>query len=169
MARRIGRIVTITALVLIVVTGIVVGTLFAVGVLGKKSGGSPPSGSYNVGGNCEEMPTVNSFNRLESGPLGSSGLFRLSFSPIFGNCIAPKTWMYYYTLTNNRGQSGQTGIEFKPTAGQSFIDIPMDLPYNDPSSPVKSVSGEIWLQTVNANGTGDLLTSNKLPYVFIIN
>lgn len=50
MARKWGRIVSITALVVIVITGIVVGVLFAVGVLHThKSSGTSPTPTNNSG------------------------------------------------------------------------------------------------------------------------
>lgn len=177
MARRLTKIVIISILVLIVLTGIVVGVLFATGVLGKKPGShssspvppgpgpSPPTppGPFNPVLNCDQMPSVSSFNRQQS-----DGSYILTFSPIAENCVQSKTW--YYAIQGTGLPMGYTSsilVQFNPSAGQSSINIPKDsLPTDDPHSPVKAVTGLIWLRSVNANGTGDLQQSNQLPFTF---
>jgi hypothetical protein len=81
--------------------------------------------------------------------------------------------MWYYTY-NGYGPNGihissESGQTFKPISEQSFQDISFDLPYDNPNGPIRGdVTGQVWLQTSNADGSGDVLTSNKLPYVFFI-
>lgn len=175
MVRKLTKSVLITIVVLVVITGIVVGILFGVGILkthksGSSGGGSTPvgphpvpvpPGPFNPVVNCEQMPVVKSFNRMQD-----TGNFRLTFTPISENCISSKTW--YYAIQATSSPTGWTSgviIGFNPSAGQSFIDIPRNTLQPDPHSPVKSLDGLVWLRTVNADGSGDLQQSNQLPFV----
>ena len=171
MARKWGKIVSITALVVIVITGIVVGVLFAVGVLHvHKSGSSPtppsptPPGPFTPIVTCNEIPTVQSFIK---NPGGQS--IRLTFTPISENCATTQMFSYIYTVkTDTHPQrSGYFSESFPASAGQIFVDVPWPTDYTRPDNPVTAISGEVWLETVNSNGTGGGQTSNKIPYTFI--
>ena len=162
-----NRKIFISIFVILINAGIIVGVLFATGVLGKKSSGTSPieptptpkPGPFTPIITCDQMPTVTSFNRIEDGS------YRLTFSPIPLNCIGTKSWMYWYSMTVTDGRTGSAGQSFNPVSGQTFVDIDLQLPFNDPYSPIKSATGQVWLQTVNSDGSGDLQNSNNLPYV----
>ena len=162
MARRTTKIVIISILVLIVLTGTVIGILFATGVLGKKPasqpspGPTPPPGPLNPVVNCDQMPNVSSFIR------NLDGTYRMSFSPIAESCVG-RAWYYMYYMNVQPGNhAGETQNEFKASPGQSFIDIDLDLPFDKPYSPVKWVQGFVKLRSDGANGP---VYSNELPYV----
>lgn len=176
MARKWGRIVSITALVLIVITGIVVGTLFAVGVLhvhknGSSSPGPKPSPGPSPGPSplpaCNTVPTLKSFERKNV--LGYDGmLYRLNISPIAENCSTDgQFWTYNYTFISSCGLSSGTQQAFTPYSGQNYIDINMPVYPNPERYPCQlSYNGEIWIEVVSKDGTK---SSNKLPYTIINN
>lgn len=162
MARKWGKIISITALVVIVITGIVVGVLFAVGVLHVHKSGSTPSKPSPPGPtppgptvNCDQMPTITSLLR------NSDGTYRMTFSPIAQPCTE-RYWLYYIYMDTGNNRGGETQTVFKPVAGQTFVDINLDLPFNQPWSPVKWATGNVYLRSDGANGP---VYSNKFPYV----
>lgn len=170
MAKRGLKIFGIGVGTLVVIVGVIVGILVATGTIGKTFEGLTSSSlkSSTSNGNCEQMPNVTSFQRVDN------NTFRISFTPISGDCTTTKNWSWQYTF-NGYGpngihiQSSDSG-SFQASSGQSFVDINFEAPYNNPYSPVGgSITGEVWLQTTNADGTGDLLSSNKLPYVVMLN
>ena len=174
MARKWGKIVSITAVVVVVITGIVVGTLFAVGVLHIHKGGSgsappvppgpkPKPGPFTPIVTCNEIPTVKSFIM---NPGGES--VRLTFTPISSNCATVKSFAYHYNVYTDTvpQQSSYTVQEFKPSAGQTFVDVPWPINYWETNPLVSALYGQVWLQVSNIDGS-DTHNSNNIPYTFI--
>lgn len=148
---------------LVLVVGIIVGVLFATGVLGKQSSGGssstpiipiiPGKTPISPTSYCGQMPTVQSVT-----PIGDY-TFRVSFTPINDPCTQLQSWTYWYSMTIPNGETSQTGTMFRPTSGQTFLDIQLGSPTDSGST------GYVWLQAVNSDGTGNLMNSNKVPYV----
>ena len=172
MAKQRGgnRTVFISIFVILAIAGIIVGVLFATGVLGKKSNkpSSPPTppGPIPPGPpapTCEGMPTVQSFTRNAGGQTA-----RLTFTPISNNCVTGKSWMVYYSITTDTfpPRTGESSQSFNAFSGQTYVDIPWEASYK-PNDPVTGYKGQAWLQAINSDGPGDLQYSNKVPYLFM--
>ena len=154
---------------LIVVVGILVGILFATGVIKvpSKDSSSPGSADENKDEDilhptkyCADTPNVTSFEKVTI--FGSIfPKYRISWSePIKDQCESSMEWYYCLNITDDKGRTGQSCTTFRPTAGQTYYDITLDK-YR------QELKGNVWLKVHGKDGSGKSKESNKYPFTIL--
>lgn len=154
---------------LIVVVGILVGILFATGVIKVPSKDSSSAGTTD--GNkdeddkkdilhptkyCADVPNITSVERI-----GMSSNYRISFSkPIQDECVSSMNWWICQKMSNPSGQTRQGCQSFKPIPDQNYYDLTLD-------NYVQKLEGNIWLKIVSKSGGGETKESNKYPFTIL--
>jgi hypothetical protein len=169
MAKQKGgnRTVFISILVGFLVTGIVIGVLFATGVLGKKSNTPSPSQStpFVPGLTCDP-PTVNSVSQIPY-----RNVAELTITPIHAACRQQGNQITVaFDIAQGPGQQFPTSTSAPVdnyVDGESKITTP--LPWNTDfwtgptPKPGEVISGEAYIVIT---GTTTKVKSNKIPYSF---
>ena len=153
---------------LVILAGIVIGILFAAGVLKVPSKESPSEPSTEEDESkdilhptkyCGNVPTITSFERVTI--FGSMfPKYRVTWSePIQDQCASSMRWWICQSMTNEKGQGGQTCQTFNLTTGQTYYDLTLDT-YD------VIVKGDVWLKMIPKNG-GGIKEGNKYPYTIL--
>jgi hypothetical protein len=143
---------------LIILAGVIVGILFATGVIKPKEQPDTPKEATETKF-CRKIPKPVAFSKK------SPGVYTLYFIPeIRSECIDQYTWHYNVDVRSDDGRARGFSQGFIPFPGQSQIDIEIgSFPEH-----IKNIEGEVYLYT-RTYGTGRGLDSEKLHYNFTVN
>lgn len=156
---------------LIVVAGIIVGILFATGVIKVPSKDTSTSQEESDKKDilhptkyCGRAMSISWFAKKLNNP----GIWTLSWTPgIQQQCADLLDWAYGINIRYDDHRAGGQVVWFKPTVdGQASLDISTYDLFGDIPPNVKSLEGEIWVQGIPKAGTGGMIKSNERHFQY---
>ena len=149
---------------LLVVAGIIVGILFATGVIKVPSKDTPTSQEESDKKDilhptkyCAKVPNITSFEKVRiSGSIFPK--YRITWSdPLDSDCAKNMYWWRCLHLRNEIGQESESCQTFKPTTGETYYDVELDNFHF-------ATKGEVWLKISSEPFGGQFLESNKYSF-----